>query len=147
MNANILRQFKKVINNNKRVDEYVKLTLADKLYMRKLSKHIRKNHGINEITFEDFVLICKFQKIKATMRLEDRYTTKFINLLHFNQYTLNDILYKCIDDIYEHGDVEDYKNIDLALMKKQLIEYNNHVITFDKFEIICKRLGIRINIE
>ena len=147
MNANILRQFKKVINNNKRVDEYIKLTLADKLYMRKLSKHIRKNHGINEITFEDFVLICKFQKIKATMRLEDRYTTKFINLLHFNQYTLNDILYKCIDDIYKHGDVEDYKNIDLMLMKKQLIEYNNHVITFDKFEIICKRLGIRINIE
>ena len=147
MNVNILRQFKKVINNNKRVDEYVKLTLADKLYMRKLSRHIRKNHGINEITFEDFVLICKFQKIKATMRLEDRYATKFINLLHFNQYTLNDILYKCIDDIYEHGDVEDYKNNDLALMKKQLIEYNNHVITFDKFEIICKRLGIRINIE
>ena len=147
MNVNILRQFKKVINNNKRVDEYVKLTLADKLYMRKLSKHIRKNHGINEITFEDFVLICKFQKIKATMRLEDRYTTKFINLLHFNQYTLNDILYKCIDDIYKHGDVEDYKNIDLVLMKKQLTEYNNHVITFDKFEIICKRLGIRINIE
>ena len=147
MNDIILRQFKKVINNNKRVDDYIRLTLADKLYMKKLSRHIRKNHGINEITFEDFVLICKFQKIKATMRIEDRYTTKFINLLHFNQYTLNDILYKCIDDIYEHGDVEGYKNIDLTLMKKQMIEYNNHVITFDKFEIICKRLGIRINIE
>ena len=55
MNVRILRQFKKVINNNKKVDEYIKLTLADKLHMRKLSREIRKNHGINEITFEDFV--------------------------------------------------------------------------------------------
>lgn len=147
MNVRILRQFKKVINNNKKVDEYIKLTLADKLHMRKLSREIRKNHGINEITFEDFVLLCKFQKIKATLRIEDRYATRFINLLHFDTYTLNDIIHNCINDIYEHGDEDDYKCINLELLKRYMVDYHNHVILFDKFEVMCKKLGIKITIE
>lgn len=147
MNVNILRQFKKVINNNKHVDEYVKLTLADKLHMRKLSREIRKNHGINEITFEDFVLLCKFQKIKATLRVEDRYATRFVNLLHFDVYTLNDIIHNCINDIYEHGDEADYKQVNLDMLKRYMVDYHNNVLLFDKFEVICKKLYIKITIE
>lgn len=147
MNGKFVIQIKKVINSNKRVDECVKLTLADKLHMRKLSKSIRTNHGINHITFEDFVLLCKFQKIKAHLRVEDNYATRFINLLHFNIYSLNDVIHNCISDIYEHGDEDKYKHVGIDMLKKFMIEYNNKVILFEEFEIMCKKLGIKISIE
>lgn len=147
MDKRILIQFKKVINNNKKVNEYVRLTLADKLRMRKLSKEIRQNQGINKISFEDFVLICKFQKIKAYLRVEDKYVTKFIDILQFDAYTLKDTIYKCIENIYEHGDENNYKNINLDLLRKCMIEYNNKVLLFDNFMDICKQLHIKITIE
>ena len=146
MDNHVLRQFKHVIVHNKRVDVAVKLTLADKIHMKKLSKMMRKTNNINEITFEDFVLLCKFQKIKATIRIEDNYATRFINVLQFDSYSLNDVLYNCVDDICKHNDENKYKLINVKLLKEHLINHNSSVILYDKFEFICKALGIKITI-
>lgn len=147
MDNRVLRQFKHVIVHNKRVDEDIKLTLADKIHMKKLSKTMRKTNNINEISFEDFVLLCKFQKIKATIRLKDEYATRFINVLQFNQYTLNDALFNCVDDICKHNDESKHKKVDVESLRQHLINHNNHVLLYDKFEFICKSLGIEITIE
>ena len=146
MNGKILRQCKKTILENKRLERDIKLSLSDKCHMRKLSKQIKSNGNIDNITFEEYVLLCKYYKIKSTLKIENGYVTRFYDLLQFDMNTLSNILSKCIADIVSHNDVDKYPQLNI-LMFYQHITSDNKIILFEQFMLICNRLKIKVNIE
>lgn len=141
MNAKILRQCKKVILTNNKTDRDIKLSLSDKCYLRKLSKNIKSNGNIDDITFEEFVLLCKHHKIKATLKIEDGCATRFYDLLNFDNNTLRSIMEKCTNDILAN---KEQSNIQLIY---NYYTKNNNVILFEDFMNFCNRSKIKVNIE
>lgn len=146
MKGKILRQCKKVILENNKSERDIKLSLSDRCHMRKLSKRIKEDGNIDNITFEEFVLLCKQYKIKADIKIENGYVTRFYNLLEFDMYTLNYILTKCIEDIQENNDIEKYPNINITMFYKHVLQQNK-IILFDQFMSLCTKLNIKVNIE
>jgi DNA-binding Xre family transcriptional regulator len=132
-----------VILNNKKSSRFVKLTLADKLYLIKLSKRIKKDGSIDSITFEEFTLLCKHHRKNSTLRVESKYSTSFINILQFDMHTLHILLYKIINEIELYKETDKYNNIDDVI---NLLRVTN-VILFDTYEDICKSLDVKIIIE
>ena len=65
MKGKILRQCKKVILENNKTERDIKLSLSDKCHLKKLSKKIKEEGNIDGISFEEFVLLCKYYKIKS----------------------------------------------------------------------------------
>lgn len=143
MNSDHIIQCKRVILNNKKYKGYVQLSLADKLYLRSLSKKLKKEGNINNITFEEFVLLCKHHKKMATLRLESHYSTSFIDILKFDHNTLHLSIKKVLDEIKLHQDENKYNNIESII---NLMAINN-VILFEYFTDICDNLEIKIRIE
>lgn len=143
MNNNHIIQCKRVILNNKKYKGYIHLSLADKLYLRSLSKKLKKEGNINNITFEEFVLLCKHHKKSATLRLESNYSTSFIDILKFDHSTLHLSLNKILDEIKLHHDENKYNNIE-SIINSMVI---NNVILFEYFADICNKLDIKIRIE
>lgn len=143
MNNNHLIQCKKVILNNKKYNGYIPLTFADKLYLRSLSKKIKKDGKIDNISFEEFVLLCKYHKKRAVLRLESNYSTSFIDILNFNQHTLHIAIMKVLHEIKLHHDDNKYNNIDTIINFMTV----NNVILFEYFTELCESLDIKICIE
>jgi hypothetical protein len=143
MNNNHIIQCKKVILNNKKYKGYVQLSLADKLYLRSLTKKLKKEGNINNISFEEFVLLCKYHKKTAILRLESNYSTSFIDILKFDHNTLYLSIQKVLDEIKLHHDENKYNNIESII---NLMAVSN-VILFDYFTDICNDLEIKICIE
>jgi hypothetical protein len=94
-----LLQCKKVIINNKKSNKYIKLSFADKLALYVLTKKLKKEKNLKNLKFEEFVLLCKHNKTNAMLRLESKYSTMFIDLLTFDQFTLRNVLIKIIKTI------------------------------------------------
>lgn len=143
MNHEQLIQCKKVILNNKKSDKFVNLTLADKLYLILLSKRLKKDNNINNLTFEEFALLCKHHKTKANLRIESKYSTSFIDILQFNEHTLYSVLYKIINEIELYNEEDKYNNIEDVISLLRV----NHVILFDTFNSICEQMCIKVSIE
>ena len=143
MNNNHIIQCKKVILNNKKYKGYIQLTLADKLYLKSLTKKLKKEGNINNISFEEFVLLCKYHKKIAILRLESNYSTSFIDILKFDHSTLYLSIQKVLDEIKLHHDENKYNNIESII---NLMAVSN-VILFDYFTDICNDLEIKICIE
>ena len=112
MNNNHLIQCKKVILNNKKYNGYIQLTLADKLYLRCLSRKVKKDKGINNITFEEFVLLCKHMKKEVLLVVKDNHCTRIVNLLNFDTNTLRYMMINILRDI---EDKKKFTNIHLDI--------------------------------
>ena len=143
MNHEQLIQCKKVILNNKKSNKFVELTLADKLYLIILSKRLKKENNINNLTFEEFVLLCKHHKTKANLRVESKYSTSFIDILQFNEHTLHSVLYKIINEIELYNEEDNYSNIEDVISLLRI----NPVILFNTFNDICDQMCIKVSIE
>ncbi len=147
MNHKLLIQCKKVILNNKRNKSYyVKQTLADKLYFRRLNSKIKKEGNIDKITFEEFVLLCKHYKITAHLKVDGSYSIKFIHLLDFDCHTLHRIINDELYNIIFHKDTDKYINVNIEMLLQE-VKLCNDVILFDHFMKLCKLLNIKISIE
>lgn len=143
MNHEILIQCKKVILNNKKSQKNIKLKMSDKLYLILLSKRLKKEGNINNITFEEFVLLCKHHKTKANLRVESKYSTCFIDILQFDEYTLHRLLYKIINEIELYKDENKYNNIDNVINLLRV----SPVILFETFLDICESMNVKVSIE
>ena len=137
-----LIQCKRAILNNKKSNKFVRLTLADKMYLIKLTKRLKKE-GIDSLSFEEFTLLGKHHKRTSMLRIESKHSTSFIDLLQFDSHTLHSALFKLINEIELYNDLDKYNNIEDIIYLLQL----NIVITFDTFEDICDQLDIKISIE
>ena len=146
MKGKILRQCKKVILENNRTERDIKLSLSDKCHMKKLSKKIKEDGNIDGISFEEFVLLCKYYKIKATIKIENGYVTRFYDLLQFDVYSLNHILTKCVSDIINNNDTDKFPQLNIVMFYSHFIQ-ENKIILFEQFNTLCKELNIKINIE
>jgi hypothetical protein len=138
-----LLQCKKVIINNKKSNKYIKLSFADKLALYVLTKKLKKEKNLKNLKFEEFVLLCKHNKTNAMLRLESKYSTMFIDLLTFDQFTLRNVIIKIINDIESKNEESEYKNLESIIYYIQV----NNVILFDYFTEICEQLKVKITIE
>lgn len=143
MNHEQLIQCKRVILNNKKSSKFIKLTLADKMYLILLSKRLKKEKNINGLTFEEFVLLCKHHKTVANIRVESKYSTSFIDILQFNEHTLHSVLYKIINEIELYKEEDNYNNIEDVINLLRI----NPVILFNTFNEICNKMHIKVSIE
>jgi hypothetical protein len=143
MNHDQLIQCKRVIINNKKSRKFIKLTLADKMYLILLSRRLKREKNINNITFEEFVLLCKHHKTVANLRIESKYSTTFIDILQFDEHTLHSMLYKIINEIELYKDENKYNNIDDVINLLRV----KPVILFDVFNEICELLNVKVLIE
>ena len=143
MNHEHLIQCKRVIVNNKKSKKFVDLTLADRMYLIKLSKRIKKEGNLDNLTLEEFMLLFKHHKKSAVLRIESKHSTTFIDVLQFNMHTLHTSLYKILHEIELYKETDKYNNIDDVI---NLLRVTN-VILFETYEDICKRLDVKIIIE
>ena len=143
MNHNHIIQCKRVILHNKKSSKFVKLTLADRLYLIMISKKLKKERVIDCLTFEEFTLICKQHKKMANLRVESKHSTSFIDILQFNTHTLHDVLYKIINEIELYNEEDKYNNIEDVIYLLRV----NPVILFNTFNEICDSLKVKVSIE
>lgn len=143
MNHKYLLQCKRVIINNKKSNKCIKLTFADKMALYVLSRKLKKENNMEGITFEEFVLLCKHNKTKATLRIETKYSTIFLDILTFNTHTLYDTIVKILYDIDQHNDYDKFNDLDYI---RHYIRINN-IILFDCFIDLCKMMKVKVFIE
>jgi hypothetical protein len=143
MKHEYLIQCKRVIISGKKSNKFIKLTLADKLYLMRLSRKLKKEGNIDSMSFEEFTLLCKHHKKAAMLRVESAHSTSFIDLLTFNAYTLHTMLFKLIHEIELYKEENKYEDIEDII---HLLHCNN-VILFNTFEKACELLKVKILIE
>lgn len=143
MNHNHIIQCKRVILHNKKTDKFIKLTMADRLYLILISKKLKRERVIDCLTFEEFTLLCKQHKKMANLRIESKYSTSFIDILQFNEHTLHGALYKIINEIELYKDEDKYNNIESVVNLLRI----NPVILFNIFNEICESLNVKVSIE
>ena len=143
MNHEHLIQCKRVIMYNKKSDRFVSLTLADKMYLIRLTKRLKKEGNINNLSFEEFALLCKHHKKSSMIKLESNYSTSFINILQFDMHTLHSAMYKIINEIELYNDEDKYDNIEDII---SLLRINN-VLLFNTFNELCDKLNVKVSIE
>jgi len=143
MNHEHLIQCKRVIVNNKKSNKFTSFTLADRMYLIRLSKRIKKEGNLDNLTLEEFILLFKHHHKNAMLRIETKHSTTFIDVLQFDMHTLHTSLYKIINEIELYKETDKYNNIDDVI---NLLRVTN-VILFDTYEDICKSLDVKIIIE
>jgi hypothetical protein len=143
MNHEHLIQCKRVIVNNKKSNKFTSFTLADRMYLIRLSKRIKKEGNLDNLTLEEFILLFKHHNKNAMLRIETKHSTTFIDVLQFDMHTLHTSLYKIINEIELYKETDKYNNIDDVI---NLLRVTN-VILFDTYEDICKSLDVKIIIE
>lgn len=143
MKQKYLIQCKRVIMNNKKYNKFIKFTLADKLYLIRLSKKLKKDKNMESITFEEFILLCRHLKKATTLRVESIYSTSFIDILQFNTTTLHSVLFKIVNEIELYNDKDKYNNLEDVIHMLQI----NRVILFNTFDDLCDKLNVKISIE
>ena len=145
MSPKILNQIKRVIMANKTVERDISLSLSQKRQLKKLSKRIRNNKGIDDITFDEFILICKYTKLKAELIIYNGHVTRIVDILSFNELTLKNILNNIIRDIIVYNEMYKYPTIQFNLVRCSLARI--YSISFEEFTAWCDKLNINIRIE
>ena len=145
MNNRTLIQCKRAIITNKSVDGKVKLSLFEKQKLRNLTKELRSNNIMDNLSFEEFVLLYKLFGLNVLLNIKSEYRTKIINLLHFSDEALKVTLLKSIEDILLNEDSNKFPNIDLVKVYDNINNRNN--ILFEEFELWCEKLNIIIKID
>jgi hypothetical protein len=143
MKHEYLIQCKRIIINGKKSKKFINLTLADKLYLMRLSRKLKKEGNINKMSFEEFTLLCKYHKKVATLRVESAHSTSFIDLLTFNTYTLHTMLFKLVHEIELYNEENNYEDIEDIIH----LLHCSDVILFNTFEKACDLLKVKILIE
>lgn len=143
MKHEYLIQCKRIIINGKKSKKFINFTLADKLYLMRLSRKLKKEGNINNMSFEEFTLLCKYHKKMATLRVESAHSTSFIDLLTFNTCTLHTMLFKLVHEIELYNEENNYEDIEDII---HLLRCSN-VILFNTFEKACDLLKVKILIE
>lgn len=144
MNNMILAQCKKAILTNRTTNKENRLSIYEKQKLKKLTKTIRKNNNLNNITFEDFVLLYKSTNLDVMLTIKTVYKTKLISLSQFNNETLKIILLKSIGEILRNGDYGDY-DIELGSVYNNISDRN--FILFEEFEMWCEKLNITLKVD
>ena len=143
MKHEYLIQCKRVILNSKKCSKFIKLTLADRLYLIRLSKRLKKEGNIDNLSFEEFTLLCKHHKKIANLRVESKHSTSFIDVLQFNEHTLHQVLYKIINEIELYNEEDKYNNMESVINLLRV----SPVIFFNTFIEICDSLNVKVSIE
>ena len=143
MKHEYLIQCKRIVISGKKSNKFIKLTLADKLYLMRLSKRLKKEGNIDSMSFEEFTLLCKYHKKAAILRIESAHSTSFIDLLTFDTTTLHTMLFKLINEIELYNEENKYEDIEDIIYLLQC----NRVVLFNTFEEACNLLKVKISIE
>ena len=69
MKHEYLIQCKRIIISGKKSNKFIKLTLADKLHLMRLSRRLKKEGNVDSMSFEEFTLLCKHHKKAAMLRV------------------------------------------------------------------------------
>jgi hypothetical protein len=145
MNKEHIIQCKKAILGAKTSERDIKLSLSDKCQLRRITKKLRKQMKIEELSFEEFTLLCKHMKKDVLLFVESDYSTKIIRLLEFNINTLRYTLITLLHDIEINNDYNKYPKLDITLIKNNII--NKQFITFEEFISYCKDIKVKIKID
>lgn len=145
MNKEHIIQCKKAIMGAKTSERDIKLSLSDKCQLRRITKKLRKQMKIEELSFEEFTLLCKHMKKDVLLFVESEYSTKIIRLLEFNINTLRYTLITLLHDIENNNDYNKYPKLDITLIKNNII--NKQFITFEEFISYCKDIKVKIKID
>ena len=145
MNQKIITQCKKAIITNKKAERDIKLSLSDKCQLKRLTKRLRGELAIDNITFEEFVLLCKSTKLNVILMVESEYVVRVLDLLDFDIFTLRKTLEGIMDDIINNKDEYKYKMINFHKVKYNIS--NQEVILFEEFSAWCNKLNVRIKID
>ena len=143
MKHEYLIQCKRIIVSGKKSNKFIKLSLADKLYLMRLSRRLKKEGNVDSMSFEEFTLLCKYHKKAATLRVETAHSTSFIDLLTFDMSTLHVMLYKIINEIELYNEENKYEDMEDIIYLLQC----SRVILFNTFEKACDLLKVKISIE
>lgn len=145
MNQKIVTQCKKAIIANKKAERDIKLSLSDKYQLKRLTKRLRCELTIDNITFEEFVLLCKSTKLNVVLMVESEYVVRVLDLLDFDIFTLRKTLEGIINDIINNKDEYKYKMINFHKVKYNIS--NQEVILFEEFSVWCSKLNVKIKID
>ena len=120
MNKEHIIQCKKAIMGARTSERDIKLSLSDKCQLRRITKKLRKQMKIEELSFEEFTLLCKHMKKDVLLFVESKYSTKIIRLLDFNINTLRYTLISLLHDIESNNDYNKYPKLDITLIKNNI---------------------------
>lgn len=145
MNKEYIIQCKKALMGARTSERDIKLSLSDKCQLRRITKKLRKQMKIEELSFEEFTLLCKHMKKDVLLFVESKYSTKIIRLLDFNINTLRYTLISLLHDIESNNDYNKYPKLDITLIKNNIID--KQFITFEEFTKYCKDIKVKIKID
>lgn len=146
MNSKLIQQCKHAIISNKSVERDIKLSLSDKCQLKRVSKKLRHNHmELENLTFEEFVLLCKHMKKEVLLEVKDKHCTRIVNLLNFNTNTLRYMLINILRDIEDRNDYDLFKDLNISILKQNYID--RHFVLFEEFYELCKKLNVTINVD
>jgi hypothetical protein len=146
MNSRLIQQAKHAILSNKSVERDIKLSLSDKCQLKRISKKLRNNHNeIENLSFEEFVLLCKHMKKETILIVKSKHCTRVVNLLNFNINTLRYMMINILREIEDYNEYDLYKDLDISLLKQNYID--KQAILFEDFYDLCKKLNVNIDID
>ena len=100
MNSILTQQCKHAILSNKSVERDIKLSLSDRCQLKRISKKLRHNHmELENLSFEEYVLLCKHMKKEVLLVVKNKHCTRIINLLNFNVNTLRYMMINILREI------------------------------------------------
>lgn len=147
MNKKYSKQCMNAMINGTKVERDISLSLSDNFKLKSITDKVRRTKSMKELKFEDFVLLCKYNKVNVRMyvTIPGYKITIIDSLLEFDKYTLVGTMYKIINAMGVTGEVEvDGRFVDLDNIRHYL--RNTDTITFEKFIYWSKLLGFRIDI-
>lgn len=147
MNKKYSKQCMNAMIDGTKVERDIKLSLSDNFKLKSITEKVRRTKSMQDLKFEEFVLLCKYNKINVRMyvTIPGYKITIIDSLLEFDKYTLVGTMYKVINAMGVTGEVEvDRRFVDLDDIRHYL--RNTDTITFEKFIYWSKLLGFRIDI-
>lgn len=147
MNKKYSKQCMNAISDGSKVERDIKLSLSDNFKLKSITNRIRNDKSMRDITFEEFVLLCKYNRIdvKLCVTIIGFKTTLIDSVLDFTKYTLRNTMYKIINTMGITGEIlVNGKMVDLDNIRHYL--RNEETISFEKFIGWTKLLGCRIDI-
>ena len=147
MNKKYSKQCMNAMIDGTKVERDIKLSLSDNFKLKSITEKVRRTKSMQDIKFEEFVLLCKYNKVNVRMyvTIPGYKITIIDSLLEFDKYTLVGTMYKVINAMGVTGEVEvEGRFVDLDNIRHYL--RNTETITFEKFIYWSKLLGFRIDI-
>ncbi len=146
MNSRLIQQCKHAMLSNKSVERDIRLSLSDKCQLKRISKKLRNNPmELENLSFEEFVLLCKHMKKEVLLVVKDNHCTRIVNLLNFNTNTLRYMMINILRDIEDKNEYCLYEDIDITKLKLAYID--KPFVLFEDFHVLCNKLNVTINID